>query len=149
MMSKLKRLLIFGLCILSLSLFLTFIVHTPYNEVSEMHIAIPVQGVFSNTINPNDPLYEQKKVQLSLLHTGNYYIMALDGTVSEAGQYSIDENGFGHLYGGEDNSTSLSQLGYFIRLDNIHFLLISRAGEIVYMQQIDNGGRITTSEVLQ
>lgn len=141
-----KVLLILTLCVAVLFTLVGLAVH---KTTAEDRIAIPVQGVFSNSVDKNDPSYEQKTVHFSLLDTGKYYIMTVDGSVRESGQYDIDENGFGHLRAEQNDPLHASEKGYFICTDNNRFLLISRKGEIMYMRQIDEGGMVPLSEIMQ
>lgn len=116
------------------------------NRTQKYSTTIPVQGVFSNSSGKSDSMHEQNTVHFSLLDTGKYYIMTADGFVKESGQCYIDENGFGHLEACKNDQTYSSEKGYFICTDDNRFLLISCGGEIIYMRQIDEGGRAPSSE---
>ena len=107
---------------------------------------IPTQGVFSNSAGKSDSAHEEETVHFSLIDTGKYYIMTADGAVKESGRCYMDEDGFGHLQADQDDQIHASENGYFICIDANKFLLISRGGELIYMRQIDEGGRVPASE---
>lgn len=135
-----KRLLIALLCVLIPLVLVSLLVYGLKGQ--KENTVIPHQGVFSHQVDINDPEYDRKKVLFSLLDTGEYYIMTENGQVRESGRCDRDENGIGRLRAEENDPLSSSENGYFIRMDSRRYLLISRAGEILYMQQTDEGGRL-------
>ena len=131
------------LCTCAILLLMTL---TACRQAPEAHEAIPVQGVFSNGTDQEDPLFSVKTVHFSLLDTGKYYIMNAGGDVKESGQCEIDKDGFGHLHAEQSDPDQPAESGYFLRVDHDRYLLITGAGDILYMKQIDTGGRAPASE---
>ena len=119
---------------------------TACQQAPEKQEAIPMQGVFSNGIDKEDPLFQTKAVHFSLLDTGKYYIMNAGGEVQEEGQCVIDEEGFGHLRAQQCDPEQAAASGYFLRADHDRYILITGAGEIFSMTQIDSGGRAPAPE---